>query len=127
MMLGLTPRCFGGDSQRIVFDDLSIPEFAVAEGEVSNELCFEPSRNVSWKMSNRYLRKYLWMRNAYAARVFFYEAALSENPEIREIMNGEKQVVLEPGGGWYRFNILESRGSLLIQCSATVVAAGPER
>ena len=127
MMLGLTPRCFRGDSQRIVFDDLSIPEFAVAEGEVSNELCFEPSRNVFWKMSNRYLRKYLWMRNAYAARVFFYEVALSENSKIREIMNGENSIVLEPDGSWYRFNILEERGKLLIHCSATVVVAGPER
>jgi len=127
MILGLTPRCFGGNSQRIVFDDLSIPELAVVEGEVSDEFGFEPSRNVSWKMSNRYLRKYLWMRNAYAARVFFYGAALSENPKIREIMNGEKQVVLEPENGWYQFQLLESRGKLFLQCSATVVAAAPER
>lgn len=127
MMLGLTPRCFGGDSQRIVFDDLSIPEFAVAEGEVSNEFSFEPSRNISWKMSNRYLRKYLWMRNAYAARVFFYKAALSENPKIREIMDGEKKVILESDGGWYRFELLESRANLFLQCSATVVAVTPER
>ena len=127
MMLGLTPRCFGGDSQCIVFDDLSIPEFAVAEGEVSNEFSFKPSRNVSWKMLNRYLRKYLWMRNAYAARVFFYEALVSENPELREIMNGKNRVVLEPDGGWYQLKIVEEKGKLLIHCSATVVAAGPER
>lgn len=127
MMLGLTPRCFGGNSQRIIFDDLSIPELAVAEGEVSDEFSFEPSRTISWKMSNRYLRKYLWMRNAYAARVFFYAVALNENPKIREIMNGEKRVILEPEGGWYRFELLESRGKLFLQCSATVVAAAPER
>ncbi len=127
MMLGLTPRCFGGDSQRIVFDDLSIPEFAVAEGEVSNEFSFEPSRNISWKMSNRYLRKYLWMRNAHAVRVFFYEASVNENPKIREIMNGEKEVVLEPDGGWYQFKLLESRDSLFLHCLATVVAVAPER
>ena len=127
MMLGLTPRCFGGDSQRIVFDDLSIPEFTVAEGEVSNEFSFKPGRNVSWKMSNRYLRKYLWMRNAYAARVFFYEALVSENPELRKIMNGKNRVVLEPDGGWYQLKIVEEKGKLLIHCSATVVAAGPDR
>ena len=127
MMLGLTPRCLGGDSQRIIFDDLSLPEFTVAEGEVSNEFYFKPKRNVSWKMSNEYLRKYLWMRNAYAARVFFYEAWVSEALELRKTMNGENHVVLEPDGGWYRLGIQEFEGKLLIQCWATVVAVSPDR
>lgn len=127
MMLGLTLRCVGGNSQRIIFDDLSLPKFAVAEGEVSNEYHFKPNRNVSWKMSNEYLRKYLWMRNAYAARVFFYEALLSETPELRKIMNSNEHVVLEPDGGWYRLGIQEFEGKLLIQCWATVVAVSPDR
>ena len=127
MILGLTPRCLGGDSQRIIFDDLSLPEFAVAEGEVSNEFYFKPNRNVSWKMSNEYLRKYLWMCNAYAARVFFYEALVSEAPELRKTMNGKNHVVLEPDGGWYRLGIQEFEGKLLIQCWATVVAVSPDR
>ena len=127
MMLGLTPRCLGGDSQHIIFDDLSLPEFAVAEGEVSNEFYFKPKRNVSWKMSNEYLRKYLWMRNAYAARVFFYETLLNESSKLREIMNGQSHVVLEPNDGWYKLDIREYEDSLLIQCWATVVAVAPER
>ena len=127
MMLGLTPRCFGGDSQRIIFDDLSLPEPNVAEGEISNEFYFKQKRNVSWKMSNEYLRKYLWMRNAHAARVFFYEASVSEAPKLRKIMNDENHVVLEPDGGWYRLGIQEFKGKLLIQCWATVVAVSPDR
>ena len=62
MALGLSPRCLGGDQQRVIFDDLSLPAFGVAEGEVSTEYHFSPKRNVSWTMSNEYLRRYLWMR-----------------------------------------------------------------
>ena len=67
------------------------------------------------------------MRKAYAARIFFYEALVSETPELREIMNGKDRVVLEPDGGWYQLKILEEKGKLLIHCSATVVAVTPER
>ena len=126
MMLGLTPRCFGNDSQRIIFDDLSLPEPNVAEGEISNEFYFKQNRDVSWKMSNEYLRKYLWMRNAHAARVFFYEALVSEAPKLRKIMNDENHVVLKPDGGWYRLGIQEFKGKLLIQCWASVVAVSPD-
>ena len=127
MMLGLTPRCVGSDSQRMIFDDLSLPEPNVAEGEISNEFYFKPNRNVSWKMSNEYLRKYLWMQNAHAARVFFYEALVSETPKLRKIMNDENHIVFEPDGGWYRLGIQEFKGKLLIQCWATVVAVSPDR
>src|SRR5690606_27146200 len=32
MALGLSPRCLGNEQQRVVYDDLGVPEFAVAEG-----------------------------------------------------------------------------------------------
>ena len=73
MALGLTPRCIGGEAQRIIYDDLSLPEFGVADGETSTEFYWSPKRDVVWKMSNEYLRKYLWMRGAWGAQVFFYE------------------------------------------------------
>jgi hypothetical protein len=47
MVLGLSPRCIGGDEQSMIYDDLSLPEFGVAEGEVSSSYHFESSRNVS--------------------------------------------------------------------------------
>lgn len=75
MALGLSPRCVGNDGQRVVYDDLSLPEFGVAEGEVSTEFYWSPKRDISWRMSNEYLRKYLWMRGAYGARVFFLRSA----------------------------------------------------
>lgn len=34
MALGLTPRCLGNEQQRLVYDDLELPEFGVAEGEI---------------------------------------------------------------------------------------------
>ena len=70
MALGLSPRCLGGDEQRTVYDDLSLPEFGVAEGEISTEYYFSPKRNVRWTVSNEYLRRYLWMRGAYGVLVF---------------------------------------------------------
>ncbi|HQS67527.1 MAG TPA: hypothetical protein PLM93_10135 [Sulfuricurvum sp.] len=52
MTLGLTPRSVGNDQQRLVYDDLGLPEFGVAEGEVSSSYRWNLKRNVSWKMSN---------------------------------------------------------------------------
>jgi hypothetical protein len=126
MALGLTPRCVGNDSQRIIYDDLSLPEFGIAEGEVSTEFYWSPKRDISWKMSNEYLRKYLWIRNAYGARVFFYEALMPDEPVLRGLMNGEEQVVIKPQGGWCELDIREHQRGLLIQVWATVKAVSPE-
>lgn len=77
MTLGLTPRCVGNDDQRLVYDDMGLPEFGVAEGQVSSSYHYELKRNVTWKMSNEHLRRYLWMRGSRGVRVFFYEALLA--------------------------------------------------
>lgn len=124
--LGLTPRLLGGDQQKLVYDDLSLPEFGVAEGEVSTEYHYTSKRNVNWSMSNEYLRRYLWMRGAYGARLFFYQTLLPDHPEIRGLMNGEAHVVLKPEGGWYDLDIREHDGQLLIQVWAMVHAVEPD-
>lgn len=126
MALGLTPRCVGNDDQRIIYDDLSLPEFGVAEGEVSNEFYWAPKRDVSWRMSNEYLRKYLWMRSAYGVRVFFYQALLPDGPELRSLMHGEGHVLIKKEGGWYELDIREHQNRLLVQVWATVKAVSPE-
>ena len=126
MALGLSPRCLGGDLQRLIFDDLSLPEFGVVEGEISTEYHYSPKRNVSWMMSNEYLRRYLWMRDTYGVRVFFYEALLPDRPGLRAVMEGEAHAQLEPDGGWYKLDIREHKGRLLIQVWANVVAVAPE-
>ena len=126
MALGLSPSCLGGDQQRIIFDDLSLPEFGVAEGEISTEYHFSPKRNVRWTMSNEYLRRYLWMRGAYGVRVFFYEALLPDCSDIRAMMAGDAHARLTPDGGWYDLDIREHKGGLLIQVWASVVAVTPE-
>jgi len=59
MTLGLTPRCFGNEKQQLVYDDLGLPEFNVAGGEISAQYYFTTSRQIQWFMSNEYLRKYL--------------------------------------------------------------------
>lgn len=126
MALGLSARCLGGDQQQIIYDDLSRPEFGVAEGELSTEYHFSPKRNVAWTMSNEYLRRYLWMRGAFGVRVFFYEAMVPDGPELRALMAGKDHVLLEPEGSWYKLDIREHNGGLLIQLWATVVAVAPE-
>ena len=126
MALGLSPRCIGGDVQKVVYDDLSLPEFAVAEGEISTEYYYSPKRNVRWIISNEYLRRYLWMRGAYGVRVFFYEALLPDGPELRVLMSGESHVTLRAKEGWYTLDIREHRGGLLVQIWAAVVAIPPE-
>ncbi|MEC8860147.1 MAG: hypothetical protein VYE29_09130 [Pseudomonadota bacterium] len=128
MTLGLTPRCVGNDDQRLVYDDMGLPEFGVAEGQVSSSYYYELKRNVSWVMSNEYLRRYLWMRGSRGVRVFFYESLLADLPEVRALMGGKPQVVILPQGGvaWYELDIREHRGGLLLQLWASVEAVMPE-
>lgn len=126
MALGLTPRCLGNEQQRLVYDDLGVPEFAIAEGEVSREYFFNSSRNVRWRMSNAYLRKYLWMRGARGVRTFFYQAQLPDGPELRQLMNGMQHVDLRPDPGWYEIDIRENDGGLLLQVWASVDAVSCE-
>ncbi|MEH2539119.1 hypothetical protein [Bradyrhizobium sp. AZCC 1699] len=126
MVLGLSPRCVGNDNQRVIYDDLSLPEFGVAEGEVSNEFYWTASRDVSWKISNEYLRKYLWLRSAYGVRVFHYQALRPDGAELRVLMNGRAHVQIKPEGGWYELDLREFKGGLLIQVWGTVKAIAPE-
>lgn len=122
MALGLSPRCIGNEDQRLVYDDLSLPEFGIAEGEVSLRYNFTPSRNVKWLMLNEYLRKYLWLRGGRGVRQFYYQGTLEDCPELRNIMNGEKIFSLEKPGGWFDGDLRETEDGLLLQIWATVVA-----
>ena len=126
MALGLSSRTLGGTQQRIIYDDLSLPEFGVAEGEITTQYYFSAQRDVQWTMSNEYLRRYLWMRGAHGVRVFFYEALLPDSPEVRSLMAGQTHVELAPEGGWYRLDLREFDGGLLIQVWASVDAVTPE-
>ncbi len=128
MTLGLTPRCVGNDQQRLVYDDLGLPEFGVAEGEVSGDHHWNLKRTVSWRMSNEYLRRYLWLRGARGVRVFYYSAQLTDVPELRAIMGGESHVARKPAEGiaWYELDIREHKGGLLLQLWASVEAVMPD-
>lgn len=128
MTLGLTPRCIGNDKQRLVYDALNIPEFDIVEGEVSSEYQWNLKRNVCWKMSNEYLRRYLWLRGAIGVRVFFYEAQLEDTPSLREALNGSTHVVLKPTSGpqWYELDLREHKDGILLQLWASVEAVQPE-
>lgn len=126
MALGLSPRVLGGEEQRIIYDDLSLPEFGVAEGEIATQYYFSSERNVRWVMSNEYLRRYLWMRGLFGVRVFFYEALLADCDELRTLMGDQSHVLIEPKDGWFRLDIREFKGELLIQVWASVVAVDPE-
>jgi hypothetical protein len=124
MTLGLTPRCVGNDQQRLIYDDLGLPEFGVVEGEVSSEYYGKSERNINWRMSNEYLRKYLWLRGARGFRAFYYQCLLSDTPELRNLMGGKSHVDLRPleDTVWYELDIREHKKGLLIQVWATVEA-----
>lgn len=128
MTLGLTPRCIGNDLQRLIYDDLGLPEFGVAEGDVSSQYHWDLKKSVSWRMSNEYLRRYLWLREARGVRVFFYAVDLPDCREIRKIMDKKPHVVLKPNDGamWYELDIREHNGRLLLQVWASVEAIKPE-
>ncbi|KXF92253.1 hypothetical protein [Phaeobacter inhibens] len=127
MTLGLSPRCVGGNYQKIIYDDLSLPEFGVAEGEVSSSYHFSSSRNVSWRMSNEYLRDYLWMRGRHGTRVFFYESNITETPDVAELLGTETHINFKPEGGWYDLCIQRINGKVLVQLWAVVCAISPEK
>lgn len=128
MALGLTPRSIGNNQQLLVYDDLSLPEFGVAEGEVSSSYHWNLKRNVSWKISNEYLRRYLWMRGARGIRVFYYSTQLQDLPEIRSIMQGKSHILLKPTDGttWFELDIREHKQGFLLQLWASVEAVKPE-
>ena len=128
MTLGLTPRCVGNEDQRLIYDDLGLPEFGVVEGEISSEYYWKSKRNVSWKMSNEYLRKYLWLRGARAIRVFFYKKLFPDQAALRELMKGETHIQLKPSNetAWYRLDIRQHKGGLLVQVWASVESVSCE-
>jgi len=128
MALGLTPRCEGNEQQRIIYDDLCEPAFNVVEGEVSSTYFYEQSRNVSWKMNNSYLRRYLWMRGCQGVRTFFYETYLEDTDEVRTVMNGQSHVEINKRDSvaWYEIDIREDQGKFLLQTWASVLALKPE-
>ncbi|MGV8180324.1 hypothetical protein [Pseudomonas aeruginosa] len=126
MALGLTPRCFGNEQQRLVYDDLGLPEFGVAEGEISAQYYFTASRKIQWFMSNEYLRKYLWLRGGRGVRQFYYKAMLEDVPELRAWMNGRAFVELGGRGGWLEGDLREDGDGLLLQVWATVEAVSCE-
>lgn len=127
MALGLTSRCIGGEDQRLIYDDLSTPEFAIAEGEASTEYEHHLKRDVLWKMSNARLRNYLWARGAIGTRVFFYETLLTSTPGLRDVMQGDRHKVFASADGWCEVDLREHDGGLFLQVWATVAAVTPER
>jgi hypothetical protein len=128
MTLGLTPRCIGNDHQRLIYDDLGLPDFGVAQGEISNEYFWRATRNIHWSMSNEYLRKYLWLRSARGVRAIYYKKKLPDHPEIRRLMGAEKHIDLKPEAGpaWYNLDIREYKNGLLLQVWASVEAVSCE-
>ncbi len=126
MALGLVPRSIGNEIQKLVYDDLSVPTTHVAEGEISSRYFWRQSRDIRWTMSNEYLRRYLWLRGAQGARVFFYEATLADNPALRDLMTADNRFDLDDEGHWCSVSLLEIDGKIRLQVWATVVAVSCE-
>lgn len=127
MPLGLTPRCHCNDT--ISWDDISNDETDIAFGELSTEYCYEYKRNVSWKIRNDYLRKYLWHLGHAAVRVFYYEQDFPRTKELEEIIGENGYFKDINNNKWYDFRLFVHRGSsdkICLQVEASVVVALPE-
>lgn len=125
MTLGLSPRCVGNETQQVMYDDLRLPEFGIAEGEVTSQYHWTSSRDVRWRMRNDYLRRYLWMRGGWGVRAFSYEKVLPDSAELRALMGGEAHARIE--GGWYELDLREWRdGGLLLQVAGTTPVVSPD-
>jgi len=128
MTLGLSPRCVGNETQRLVYDDLKLPEFGIADGEVTSQYHWTSKKDVRWRMRNDYLRRYLWMRGAWGVRAFYYEKAVPDAPEWRALMDGKRHARIAPENGWYELDLRERHGGgLLLQVAATVPVVSPDR
>lgn len=127
MSLGLSMRALGQEEQKVVFDDMSLPEFGVAEGDISGSYNYVASRNLHWTMSNEYLRQYLWMRGAWGVRLFYYQSLFPDVPNIRGIMNGTKHVSIGGRDTWFELDVREHNGGLLVQVWGKVFAVSPDR
>jgi len=125
--MGLTPRCEGNDSQKIIFDDLRKPKFSVASGEASNEYFYSSSRDVSWKMNNSYLRKFLWLKDCCGVRVFFYEKRIPKCDDLINLMVGDEEQYFDFKETWCEVALREIEDGLLIQVWASVIAVTPEK
>lgn len=126
MALGLTPRSIGGEHQKLIFDDLALPDLNIASGEVSNEYYWSPKRDVKWTMRKDYLRQYLWMRGAIGTSVFFYEKLLQDSRDIRTLMKGKTHYRDEIKGNWYELDLREHRGQILMQTWGVVQTVSSE-
>ncbi|WP_413501776.1 hypothetical protein [Serratia proteamaculans] len=126
MTLGLTARSIGNEHQSLIYDDLKLPEFGVAQGEISSQYYFQSSRDVRWYMSNEYLRKYLWLRGGRGVRQFYYQATLADAPKIQAFMKGRDFVDLQVAGEWCEGDVRKSDKGFLLQVWATVEAVSCE-
>lgn len=127
MTLGLTPRCHSNDT--ISWDDISNDETDIAFGELSTEYCYEYKRNVSWKIRNDYLRKYLWHLGHAAVRVFYYEQNFPRTKELEEIIGENGHFEDINNNKWYDFRLFVHRGfpdKICFQVDASVIVALPE-
>nr|WP_295075713.1 hypothetical protein [uncultured Roseateles sp.] len=127
MALGLTPRCLGNQEQRLVYDDLSVPNFDIADGEVSAEFHWNSSRNIRWRIRNDYLRDYLWLRGAVGVRTFYYQRPLADCAELRGLMAGSAHTCIGSKDDWFEVDIREHDGKLLLQVWAAVIAVSCDR
>lgn len=66
------------------------------------------------------------MRGTYGVRVFYYEALVPDEPELRALMAGDAHVELGVENDWYKVIIQEHQGRLLVRVWGAVVAIPSE-
>ena len=122
MLLGLTPRCIGGDKQELIYDDPRAPEMKIAYGPASMEYHCNPKRNVHWKMSSKHLKHYLWLRGAKATRRFFYQSRIIKSSEIVRLIGegSTKNIKSSTGIDWYSIDLINEGDQIIMRVWASI-------
>ncbi|WP_028112428.1 hypothetical protein [Ferrimonas kyonanensis] len=124
MILGLKPRLIGDSGQKVIFDNPSLPDYGVVQGDVSSEYYFGSNKDIKWTMQNEYLRKYLWMKGCVGARAFYYEKYIQRTTEVVELLAGtEHYKFQEP---WIELDIVDQGDRVIMQVWGTVQSVQPE-
>lgn len=124
MTLGLKARLIGDDVQKVIFDEVTLPSYGVAQGDVSCEYYFVSSKEVKWTMKNNYLRKYLWMKGCVGVKIFFYEANIELTEEVLSLLSGSNHYELNLS--WIELKIFKHNNRIRLQAWGTVQSVQPE-
>lgn len=108
MLLSLSSRCVGGKEQNIIYDDLCLPKLDIVSGWLKRRRDPQDKGRITWDIKNAYLRKYLYLRNHYGFKVFYYENKIDLNPVIQSHLDSNSYFIYKDKDKNFNFDIRKS-------------------